>query len=86
MKLGRNDKVIAKGHSLVIFECTDMGPEDGNRWFVCFSDPNGKHSSSLTVALMMGILDDNGSGQGDHRLTPVQMIFLEREADKIADY
>jgi len=86
MKLGPKDKVIAKGHSLVVFECTDMGPDDGNRYFVCFSNENGKHSSSLGCALSMGFMDDNGSGQGDFKFTPVQMIFLERTADSLPDY
>ena len=86
MKLGPNDKVIASAHSLVLFECTDMGPDDGNRYFVCFKDPKGKHSSSLMFAICEGELDDNASGEGNHRLTPVQRIWLEREADKLSDY
>jgi len=86
MKLSPKDKVIASAHSLVIFECTDMGPDDGNRYFVCFKSPAGKHSSSLGCAISMGFMDDNGSGQGDFHFTPVQRIWLEREADKIADY
>lgn len=86
MKLGPNEIVIAAAHSIQITKCTDMGPDDGNPYFVSFKDPNGKHSSSLMVAIHEGILDDNGSGQGDHKLTQVQRIWLEREADKLEDY
>lgn len=77
-KVKRNERIIAEGHSLAIIECTDM-PDDENRYFVMHSADD--FSASLACAADTGELTASRNGE-TFRLTPVQVIFLQRTADK----
>lgn len=74
------DKTIATGHSLKIIKCPM--PDNENPYFVMhLTAPS--YSASLACALDTGELTGR---DGEHKLTPVQMIFLQREADKLEDF
>lgn len=80
--MSKQQKVIAEGHSLRLIKCVDMGPDDGNPYFVEHKTAPS-YSASLACALDTGELDGR---DGAFRLTEVQLTFLQREADKLEDY
>jgi hypothetical protein len=67
------EKTIAKAHGLRVFECTDMGPDDGNRFFVETYDK--RFSSSVLCAYCEGELD--GGRHGMKRLSAAQVTWLQ---------
>jgi len=67
------EKTIAKAHGLRVFECTDMGPDDGNRFFVETYDTH--YSASVLCAYCEGELD--GGSRGVKRLTAAQVSWLQ---------
>jgi len=67
------EKTIAKAHGLRVFECTDMGPDDGNRYFVETYDTH--YSSSVLCAYCEGELD--GGHRGMKRLSATQVAWLQ---------
>jgi len=79
-KLARNEKELARGHSLIVIECTNMGPDDGNPYFVRHTW--GNYGASLACATDTGELTHDRTGE-TFKLTQVQLIFLNRVEDKL---
>jgi hypothetical protein len=78
-----NFELIAEGHSLRIVRDNSMGPDDGNPYFV--EHKAGDYGASLPCALDTCELTHNRSAY-TFRLTPPQMLFLNKQADKLADF
>jgi len=66
---------------LILVRCDDMGPDDGNPYFVERED----YSASLACALDTGELTNNRHAE-TIQLSAKDMAWLEGEAEKLSDF